>query len=145
MVREVPSDNRLKPDPLLGDGVVQAPSKSRFDLMKLGGQPPLHGGATDQKLPCSIYSARVSKAEKVEGLWFPLPVEPPAVPVCEATEPYQARFLRVEFQRESPESLAQFLLEASSIILILSKAEIARRLEIGRTSVRRMLVPQEPQ
>jgi len=113
--------------------------------MKLGGQPPLHGGATDQKLPCSIYSARVSKAEKVEGLWFPLPVEPPAVPVCEATEPYQARFLRVEFQRESPESLAQFLLEASSIILILSKAEIARRLEIGRTSVRRMLVPQEPQ
>ena len=55
VVREVTSNDRLKPDPLLGDGLMHAPPKFRFDLLKLGGQPPLHSGATDQKLPSPVH------------------------------------------------------------------------------------------
>jgi hypothetical protein len=61
----------------------------------------------------------VSKSEEVEGFWFPLPVEAPAVPPRKTAEPNQACFLRVEFQRKALESLAQFLQKALAIILIL--------------------------
>src|SRR5439155_9628500 len=59
------------------------------------------------------------EAEKVEGLWFPFPVETPAVPVCKTAEPDHAGFLRVEFQRESLKSIAQFIRETFGIVLIL--------------------------
>jgi hypothetical protein len=99
--------------------LVHAPPKFRFNLLKLGGQPPLHGGATDQELPVPVHPTGVSESEKVEGLWFPLPVEAPAVPPRKATEPDQACFLRVEYQRESLESLAPFLQKTPAIVLIL--------------------------
>jgi len=38
-------------------------SEFRFDLMKLGGQPLLRGGATNPKLSSPVHSTRVGKTE----------------------------------------------------------------------------------
>jgi hypothetical protein len=45
------------------------------------------------------------RREEVKGLWFSLPVEAPALPVCKTTEPDQTRLLAVKCPRESSESL----------------------------------------
>ena len=50
------------------------------------------GGATNQELARPVRATRMREAEKVEGLWFPLPVETPAVE-------------RVHLRRISPEPI----------------------------------------
>src|SRR5438132_2935302 len=73
----------------------------------------------NQERACAVYATRMGEADKVEGLWFPLPVETLAVPVRKTAEPDQASFLGVEFQRESLKSIAQFIRETSGIVLVL--------------------------
>ena len=67
------------------------------------------------------------ESEKVEGLWFPFPVETPAVSVGKTAEPDHAGFLRVEFQRKPLKSIAQSLRETSGIVLVLeTHTEVVR-------------------
>ncbi len=99
--------------------LMHPPLEFCFHLMKLGGQPLPHGGATNQKLATSVYSARVGQPEEVEGLRFSPAVETSAVSARKASVPDQAGLLRMEFQREPLESVMQGLFEASGIILIL--------------------------
>src|SRR6516225_8011689 len=60
-----------------------------------------------------------TEAEEVERLRFLPSIEAPTVLVREATEPDEARLLRMKFQREPLEPVAQCLLKANGIGLVL--------------------------
>ena len=77
---------------------MHAPPEFRLDLLKLGGEPLLHGGPTDQKLPVPGHTAVVGEPEEVESFRLPLTLETLRVPPREAAEPDESRLLRMEVQ-----------------------------------------------
>lgn len=98
---------------------MHPPLEFCFHLMEFGGQPLPHGGATNQKLACLVYPTCVGQSKEVECFRFSPSFETPAVSARKASEPDQARLLRVEFQREPLESVMQSFLETYCIVLVL--------------------------
>ena len=119
MISEVSPNNRLKPCTLLGDGLMHSLSEFRFYLMKLGGQPLLHGGATNQKLSSRLTPQEWVKPRKLNVSGFRFPSKRLLSRRAKRPNRIKRVFSRVELQRESLKPIAQFFREASGIVLVL--------------------------
>src|SRR5262245_50813985 len=85
-----------------------------LDLQEFCAHALAHGLTPNDELALSRLCARVREAEKVERAgFFPLPVPPVAIRL--ATERNQPRLLRVQYQSEFRQPLAQFALEPLGI------------------------------
>src|SRR5579863_4254504 len=91
---------------------------------------PLQGGHTllpfhsIHRLPSKLLAqTMLSQGSSSFHACLPERHKAPAVPACEASEPDQACLLRVEFQQESLESLAHFVLEASCVVPVLESQD----------------------
>ncbi len=95
----MPPQHAPQPGALLWDGPVHAPPEGGLDLVQFLAQPLGDRLAPHRKLPVSRLTAHVRKAEKIEGLRFPL-TTPLSSVGRKAPTLDQPRLLRVQFQIE---------------------------------------------
>src|SRR5215813_3661606 len=101
--------------PLFGDRVVPSLSHLLLNFLELPPHAVASGFPFDLELSAAACSADEGEAQKIEGLRFS---EPPmsAALHCEAAELDQTGFLRMECQRELPQSVAHRFLEAADCV-----------------------------
>src|ERR1700730_3013776 len=118
VIVEVSADDAREPLPLFGDWLMHAQSQSLLDILELRPHTVASALPRDQELASACFAADEGEAQEVEGFRFAKPAL--RAPVrCEAAELDQPSLVRMERQRELPQSRVHRIEEAPGIALVL--------------------------